>query len=84
MNSSINTVRDEDPEGYHKVTVYPPYYLYSPLLALGDLRDKGINVLAYADDGLLYGDVEADYGGLAQTALDQSGSGSSISWEKSS
>lgn len=54
-----------------------------PLIVLEDLWAKGIEYVSYADDGILYGDKEGDYGSIMQELLDSKGVGAKVHKEKS-
>lgn len=54
-----------------------------PLIVLEELQSKGIDYVSFADDGMLYGDKEGDYGAIMQELLDSKGVGAQVHKEKS-
>lgn len=47
------------------------------------MAKKGIDYVSYADDGLLHGDVEGDYGAMMQELLDSKNVGAIVHKDKS-
>lgn len=54
-----------------------------PLIALEELQSHGIDYNSFADDGVLSGDTEGDYGAIMQELLDSKGVGAIVHKEKS-
>lgn len=56
-----------------------------PLIELEELdpSEKGIKYVSYADDGVLHGNIEGDYGEIMQRHLDSKNVGAKVHQEKS-
>nr|YP_009722330.1 hypothetical protein [Morchella importuna]QGN66732.1 hypothetical protein [Morchella importuna] len=54
-----------------------------PLLCLEKLEEKGLKILMYADDGIIYGDERENYHRLAEELLHENNTGATLSTEKS-
>lgn len=54
-----------------------------PLIVLEELNTIGIHYVSYADDGLLHGNTEGDYGAIMQELLNSKGVGAKVHKDKS-
>lgn len=65
-------------KGLAQGSTISPLLSVLPLIELQELAKKGIDYVSYADDDLLYGDVEGDYGAMMQELLDSKNVGAIV------